>query len=99
MTREAYRVQDEALAAYPTELRVERIKVELHRALCLVHDGDIQGAMAQGHAALDALPSPPGASISSFVHDLMAAVPPLERTRTDAAELQARLLSIGQSGQ
>lgn len=97
MTREAYRVQDEALAAYPTELRVERIKVELHRALCLVHDGDIQGAMTQGHAALDALPSPPGASISSFIHDLMEAVPPLERKRTDAAELQARLLPIGQS--
>ncbi|MGH3519384.1 MAG: helix-turn-helix transcriptional regulator [Haloechinothrix sp.] len=55
-TKRAYEAQDRALALYPESMFRNRAQVQLHRAACLVRDGDISGGVRYALSTLQEVP-------------------------------------------
>lgn len=90
-TADAYAAQDAALAAYPVELARERAQMQMHRAACLVVDGDVAGGVEYAHTALDDLPRElHNALLFQLARGVVDAVPGAGRDRPDVAELAHR---------
>ncbi|GGJ84517.1 hypothetical protein GCM10010123_12720 [Pilimelia anulata] len=88
-TAAAYRAQDRAFALYPPELAREQAQMRMHRAACLVLDGDPAGGLAYAHRALDELPA-------ELHNDMLYAtarrvIAVLPAGRRDALDLRGRL--------
>lgn len=56
-TARAYAAQDQALALYPDALARERAAMLLHRATCMIREGDVGGGLAYVGTVLDDLPA------------------------------------------
>jgi hypothetical protein len=56
-TREAHAAQERALDLYPDALARERAAMLLHRAACMIRDGDVSGGVAYAGQVLDELPT------------------------------------------
>jgi hypothetical protein len=56
-TARAYAAQDAALVLYGQELARERAAMLLHRAHCMIKDGDLSGGVGYAHQVLNELPS------------------------------------------
>jgi hypothetical protein len=88
----AFAAQDRALALYPPGDTVQSAMVQLHRARCLVIDGDIGDGLAIGAAALDRVPAiRRGGPVGTLALAVRDAVPAAERTRVGVDELDQRL--------
>jgi hypothetical protein len=88
----AYAAQDRALAIYPPSDTVQSAMVQLHRARCLVIDGEIADGLTVGAEALDRVPAiRRGGPVGTLALALRDAVPAAERTRVGVDELDQRL--------
>jgi hypothetical protein len=95
-TAAAYEAQDRALALYPVPLVRIRALVLLHRATCMVHDGDIAGGLGYATDVLDGLPSQHRTEpVHAIGRQTLAALPAAEQGRAEATELAARLGTAG----
>ena len=91
-TTAAYAAQDRALAMYPPTLNRSSAMVRLHRARCLVIDGDLASGLDEGAQALDLVSVEyRGGPIGELGRVVLAELPPDERTRPEADELRQRL--------
>lgn len=95
-TTTAYEAQDRALELYPVTLLRERAAMLLHRATCMVRDGDVGGGLVFAAGILDGLPD---GHRTELVHAIgrqtLAAVPITEKSRPEAVELAGRLAKAG----
>ncbi|MFI1188792.1 helix-turn-helix domain-containing protein [Streptomyces californicus] len=79
-TRAAYAAQDRALELYGADLPRDRAKMLLHRARCLVIDGDITGGAAYATDVLDHLDATVRfESVHASARAVLAVVPPRGR--------------------
>jgi transcriptional regulator with XRE-family HTH domain/tetratricopeptide (TPR) repeat protein len=53
---EATQAQDDALEQYPESMLLDRAKIQLHRADCLVRAGDVTGGIGHATAVLESIP-------------------------------------------
>jgi transcriptional regulator with XRE-family HTH domain len=91
-TTEAYAAQDAAFALYPPELARERAQVQMHRATCMVIDGEVTSGIDYAHQALDDLPLElHNALLFQVARKVVDAVPPSGRERPDVLELAHRM--------
>ena len=91
-TRAAYTAQDAAFAIYPADLARERTQMQMHRAACIIIDGDIPGGLDYAHGALDDLPAElHNALLFQIGRKVIDVVPAAERSRPDAVELDRRM--------
>lgn len=91
-TVRAYAAQDQALALYPDALARERAAMLLHRATCMIRDGDVAGGLAYAGTVLDDLPAEQHTDlVYAVARAAVAAVPDADRSRRDAQELSGRL--------
>lgn len=87
----AYVAQDRALDLYGTDLPRDRAKILLHRARCMVIDGDVAGGAAYATGVLDDLDAVVrGPGINAAAAAVLAAVPPQARGLTEVATLRER---------
>ncbi|GGL18958.1 hypothetical protein GCM10012284_61920 [Mangrovihabitans endophyticus] len=95
-TAKAYAAQDDALSVYPRARLISRAQIELHRAECLIRDGDIGDGIRQAVTALGVLP---GGRRRRFVLEVAAkvseAIPDKERRRPDALDFRDQLAASG----
>jgi hypothetical protein len=92
-TSQAYAAQDHALALYPPSATVPRAMVQLHRARCLIIDGDLVGGVTMGADALDSVPAVRrGGPVGTLAQSILDALPAGERNRPTAGELRQRLV-------
>ncbi len=84
--------QDRALALYPAcQVRL-RTQVELHRATCVIRQGDIGGGLRYAMDLLDALPGEHRtANLYKVASDMLASVPVRERHRPEVREIGYRI--------
>lgn len=91
-TKRAYTAQDQALALYGHDLARERAAMLLHRAHCMITDGDVTGGVTFAHDVLDQLPPEHHTElVYAIAYDTLAAVPPPDRTSPAVASLRERL--------
>ncbi|MER5336608.1 helix-turn-helix domain-containing protein [Micromonospora sp. NPDC002717] len=91
-TTAAYAAQDRALSLYDTDLPRDRAKIMLHRARCLVIDGDITGGTAYATSVLDDLDATVRfESVNVAAKAVIAAVPPRARKLAAVTALHHRL--------
>jgi tetratricopeptide (TPR) repeat protein len=91
-TSRAYAAQDRALRLYPEHLARERAAMLLHRAACMIRDGDVGGGLAYAAQVLDDLPMEHRTELVHAIgRAVMPMVPAQERGRPGAVELSARL--------
>ncbi|MBQ1049477.1 helix-turn-helix transcriptional regulator [Micromonospora sp. C51] len=89
---EAERAQTRALALYPQSQARLRAQVQLHKAACLVRDGDIPDGLRLAADLLDGLPAEHRNELLLTVARQVAdAVPAGERRRSAYGELTARV--------
>jgi len=68
----------------------------LHRATCMVRDGDIAGGLGYATDLLDGLPSQHRTErVHAIGRQTLAALPTAEQGRAEATELAARLATAG----
>jgi transcriptional regulator with XRE-family HTH domain len=92
LTAEAFAAQDRALSLYPAELARERAQLQLHRASCVIRQGDIADGLRYAADTLDALPTDQhNALLYEVCRRVMHATPHSERQRTEYGELRERL--------
>ena len=95
-TAAAYQAQDRALALYPVPGGRGRAQMLLHRATCMVRDGDIAGGLGYATDVLDRLPSQHRTEhVLVIGRQTLAALPAVEQGRSEATELAARLGTAG----
>jgi tetratricopeptide (TPR) repeat protein len=88
----AYAAQDQALALYPDALARERAAMLLHRATCMIRDGDVGGGLAYAGTVLDELPAEHHTDlVYAVARATVATVPDTDRHRREARELSSRL--------
>jgi tetratricopeptide (TPR) repeat protein len=88
----AYAAQDAALRLYPQSLVRDRAKMLLHRAGCMIREGDVGGGLSYAAQVLDDLPATQYTEgVSQIGRAAMRFLPPGERSRRDAVDLRARL--------
>lgn len=91
-TSAAYEAQDRALALYPQALVRERAAMLLHRATCMVRDGDIVNGLHHATAVLDGLPAEHRTELVHAIgRQTLAALPDAERGRPEAVDLAGQL--------
>lgn len=91
-TRGAEAAQDAALALYPASSIRGAAQVRLHRAACLIKDGDVGEGARYATGVLDGLPEGHHSVLMQRVaHDALSAVPPSARTLPAVAEYRDRL--------
>lgn len=92
MVTEALAAQDRALELYPAELARERAQLQMHRARCLVQQGDIGDGLRYAASVLDELPTDKhNALLYEVGHQVMQVVPHAEQQRAEYDDLQERL--------
>lgn len=74
-TSRANAAQDAALALYGGNLAPDRAKVELHRARCLIIDGDVREGIAEAHRVLDNLPAARSGSVRTIAGNVVSSIP------------------------
>lgn len=88
----AYTAQDRALSLYHTDMPRDQARILLHRARCLVIDGDIAGGIACATGVLDDLnPTVPFEGVNVTAKAVLAAVPSRARRLAPVAALHERL--------
>jgi transcriptional regulator with XRE-family HTH domain len=99
-TTRAYAAQDQALALYPGALARERAAMLLHRAGCMIRDGDVSGGLVYAGTVLDDLPTEQHTDlVYAVARAALATLPETERRRRDVKELTGRLaLPAGRAG-
>jgi hypothetical protein len=91
-TARAYAAQDAALALYGSDLAREHAAMLLHRARCMIIDGDVSGGVGYAHQVLDDLPAEHHTDlVFAVAHDALRAVPPPDRRLAAVAGLRDRL--------
>jgi hypothetical protein len=91
-TARAYAAQDRALHIYPQALTRERAAMQIHRATCMIIDGDVAGGLGYADGVLDDLPAEHHTHLVYAVgRAMLAAVPDRERGRHDVRQMSARL--------
>jgi len=94
-TTRAYAAQEAALRLYPQSLARDRAKMLLHRAACMIRDGDVGGGLRYAGQVLDDLPAPQHTEgVYQIGRAAMRFLPPGERARPEAADLRNRLGSL-----
>ncbi|HEU5161178.1 MAG TPA: helix-turn-helix transcriptional regulator [Streptosporangiaceae bacterium] len=89
---EATRAQDHALELYPAPLFLERAKIELHRADCLVRAGDVTDGIGHATAVLDRIPEDRRTVVLRDVAvAVIESVPVSERDRAPVRDYQELL--------
>ncbi|WP_217369403.1 helix-turn-helix domain-containing protein [Nonomuraea antri] len=93
-TSAAYAAQDRALGIYHTDMPRDRARILLHRARCLVIDGDIAGGIACATGVLDNIDATVRfESVNVTAKAVLAAVPPRARKLAVVTALHDRLRS------
>ena len=88
----AYAAQDRALALYPAALARERTAMLLHRATCMVRDGDVGGSLRYAASVLDGLPAWQQTDlVYAVARTTVDTVPEGDRGRREVRELTERL--------
>jgi hypothetical protein len=88
--------QDRALSLHSESKGISRGQAQMHRAACLVRDGDLAGGIAQAATTLDGLPvSARGRFVLTVAEAVLGAVPVNERDRTDVVDYRASLVEAG----
>lgn len=91
-TSRAYAAQDAALALYGAGLARERAAMLLHRAHCMIKDGDVSGGIGHAHNVLDQLPAEHHTHlVYAVARDVLSAVPGPDQTLAVADGLRERL--------
>lgn len=91
-TTEAYAAQDAAFALYPADLARERAQMQMHRAACMVIDGDASEGLEYAHRALDELPIElHNALLFQIGRRVIEVTPGAARDRPDVVELDRRM--------
>jgi transcriptional regulator with XRE-family HTH domain len=91
-TAAAYAAQDRALELYGTDLPRDRAKMLLHRARCLVVDGDITGGVTYATDVLDNLDATVRfESVDASARAVLAVVPPHGRKLAAVCTLRGLL--------
>jgi hypothetical protein len=91
---EAHRAQDRALALLSGQA-LSRSQLELHRAACMVRDGDVTAGIAHASLTLSALPGRARGVYVAMVADRVAAVVPAgERQRTDVRDYVRQVVAV-----
>lgn len=91
----AYAAQEAALRLYPQSLVRDRAKMLLHRAACMIREGDVGGGLGYATQVLDDLPATQHtAGVHQIGRAAMRFLPPGERNRPEAVDLSARLGSF-----
>lgn len=94
-TTEAYAAQDAAFTLYPPELARERAQVQMHRATCMVIDGEVTSGIDYAHQALDDLPLElHNALLFQVARKVVDAVPAAGRQRPEVLELSHRMSPV-----
>jgi transcriptional regulator with XRE-family HTH domain len=99
MTAEAYAAQDAALALYGSDLVRERAAMQLHRAQCMIRDGDVSGGIRYAEAVLDDLASEHHTElVYTVARSVLTAVPDRDAKLKTVTGLAARLaLPVGRA--
>jgi hypothetical protein len=91
----AHRAQDQALALFTPMQAVGRGQVEMHRAACLVRDGDLVGGLEHAATTLDGLPDRARGTFVLRVADAVVdAVPVAQRRRADVTDFRRQLSTV-----
>jgi transcriptional regulator with XRE-family HTH domain len=91
-TARAYQAQDAALALYGPDLARECAAMQLHRARCMITDGDVSGGAAYAHQVLDQLPDEHHTElVYAVARDALVAVPDSDANLTPVSGLRERL--------
>ena len=91
-TARAYVAQERALELYPGSLARERAAMLMHRATCMIRDGDVGGGLAYAGTVLDELPVEHHTDlVYAVARAAVAALPDSDRQRRDARVLSGRL--------
>jgi hypothetical protein len=86
-TARAYAAQERALQLYPGALLREWAAMLMHRATCIVRDGDVGGGLAYAGTVLDDLPTEHHTDlVYAVARAAVAAVPESDRGRREARE-------------
>ncbi|WBB94160.1 helix-turn-helix transcriptional regulator [Verrucosispora sp. WMMC514] len=94
-TAQAMAAQDRALDLYPAELGRERAQMLMHRASCLIQDGDVGGGLRYAADVLDDLPAADHtALLYQVARSVVAVVPERERRRAEVAGLRDRIAAL-----
>jgi hypothetical protein len=97
-TTDAIAAQDRALALYSPKQAIGRSQVQMHRAACMVRDGDIDHGMTHAAATLTGLPAyARGNFVLTVADTVLATVPGRERTRPEVAQYK-ELLGMVRAG-
>ena len=92
----AYAAQDRALTLYPDSHARLRTQVQLHRATCLIREGNVGDGLRYAADLLDQLPGEQhNQLLQEVARQVIAAVPAVERRRVEAAALADRLPAVG----
>ncbi len=98
-TAAAYQAQQCALALYAADRVVSRSQIGLHRAVCLVKDGEIGEGLRQAATTVDRLPVERRLRYVTTIADrVLDAVPERERGRPEMDELRS-VLAVGRQGE
>ncbi|MCP2328950.1 hypothetical protein HDA40_007457 [Hamadaea flava] len=93
-TAAAYAAQAHALRLYGTEMPRDQARIQLHRARCLVIDGDIREGVACATGVLDGTDATVRfESVNITAKAVLAAVPPRARKLAAVTALHDRLVS------
>lgn len=91
-TADAYRAQDRALPLYAPEQAISRGQVQMHRAACMVRDGDLGAGLGHASATLAGLPAHArGQLVLTVANAVMTIVPAAERDRAAVVEYESAL--------
>ena len=91
-TAAALDAQDRAFAIYPDAQAVNRAMVAMHRAACIIQQGDVPGGLRYAADTLDSLPQHQhGPLVYAMARRALVAVPEQERRRAEVRELHDRL--------
>jgi hypothetical protein len=94
-TRSAMTAQDRALDLYSINHAMNGAMVQMHRASCLIQDGDITGGVRHVADVLDALPvEHHNALVYDVARRALSAVPDRERGRAEFSDVRYRVLAL-----
>ncbi|MGH3664078.1 MAG: helix-turn-helix domain-containing protein [Micromonosporaceae bacterium] len=93
-TKRAYAAQDRAFQLYPDSMFRERAQMRMHRAACLVRDGEIADGIEHARNTIENLPDGHQSNelVMAVGRKVLEAVPKSERSRDTVLEL-ARMMA------
>ena len=92
--KRAHGAQDRALELYPKTRLISRAQIEMHRAECLVHSGDVTDGVKHASDIFERLPIDRRKQfVRKVATKVWSAVPESERTRPDVLEFRDQLIA------